>query len=231
MGIVHHTLSLLLLPPCGQTLTSLPAPAWDPSRGRQSSLIFSSMDLFHGLQFSTNWDSCHWYHRGSFWQLLSAATSVVPLLPKHCHANLPHYSNHNFNSAFLKLLFWVSGALKQERYFRCCPFLHACCPIWQVQGEALTVPPQSLSVCASPTLAHFGSSVGPALLLCACDPSQSPPARLHPGEEGRNSPGQPHCTKTIWILGNPCQGPSSVKPTSKSIISHGITVINIITMG
>jgi len=29
-------------------------------------------------------------HRGSFWQLLTEATSVAPLLPKPCHANPVH---------------------------------------------------------------------------------------------------------------------------------------------
>lgn len=51
-------------------------------------------------------------HLGAGWQFLTEPTLVTPLLPKHCHANLSHYSNHNFNSAIFKLLFLVSGALK-----------------------------------------------------------------------------------------------------------------------
>jgi len=41
---VHHTFSLLLLPPQGEDSSrSAPAPAWGPSHGRQSSMNFSSL--------------------------------------------------------------------------------------------------------------------------------------------------------------------------------------------
>jgi len=57
MGAVvsPSALSLPLLPPWGKDSSpSVPAPAWGPSHGRQSSINCSSMGPSHGLQFFMN---------------------------------------------------------------------------------------------------------------------------------------------------------------------------------
>jgi len=65
MGVqtVHHTLSLLLLPPQGEdSPCSSSAPVWVLPHRRQSSTNRSNMNPFHGLQFFTNCSSvgpCH----------------------------------------------------------------------------------------------------------------------------------------------------------------------------
>jgi len=52
---VHHTLSLLLLPPQREDSShSSAAPAWGPSDRRQSSMNFSCLSPSHGLQLFTN---------------------------------------------------------------------------------------------------------------------------------------------------------------------------------
>lgn len=95
--------------------------------------------------------------------------------------------------------------------------------------EALTVLSQALSLCAPfwfqcwPSPAALSSVVLTLLIPLLPDCSQE-----RRGGTAHSS-GQPHCVKNIWMLGNPCQGSLSVKRTSKTIISHGIPVINIIT--
>lgn len=51
---IHHMLFMLPLSPQGEDSSHFPAPTWDPSHGRHSSINFSSVSASHILQFFTN---------------------------------------------------------------------------------------------------------------------------------------------------------------------------------
>jgi len=66
MGLrsVHHTLSLLFLPPQeDDSSQSSPAPAWGPFHGRQLSMNCFNMSPSHRLQFFMNCSSVGLFHR------------------------------------------------------------------------------------------------------------------------------------------------------------------------
>lgn len=102
-----------------------------------------------------------------------------------------------------------------------------------MQVEALTAPPHAPRLCTSPPQADFGFSVGPALLLWVLwlSPFSFPSHQTAPRRGGEEQPIAQDSLTAQKTLGNPCQGPLSVKPMSKTIISHGITGINSITRG
>ena len=145
MRSVHHTLSLLLLPPQGEDSShSSPAPAWGPSHGRQSSMNFSSVSPSHRLQFFTNCTSVGPFHEvQSFRNRLlqhgsPAGSQVLPanllqhglLYPwghRSCQEPAPAWASHRVTASF-----GHPPALAWGPLSRGCRWISA--PLWTSMG-------------------------------------------------------------------------------------------------